>query len=210
MKGRNKLEQSTTLSKQRRRDSCEEADHPVRVKALTILTEREASPKEISTEIDHPLSNVSYHVRVLRNLGMVEVVVDEQVRGLVKTFYKAVARSFLDDCDWEKLNPKVRTAVSAYGMDAVIKDAAEALDAGTFDKRADRHLSRTPMVLDEQGWKDALAVQAETLARHLDIQAEASERLNGSGGATGFNVIAAMVMFEMPERGSPGGVGDNG
>jgi DNA-binding transcriptional ArsR family regulator len=175
-------------------------NHPVRVKALTILTERQASAKDISSAIDHPLSNVSYHMRVLRELGLIEAVGSEQIRGSVKTYYRALERPLLEVCDWEKFNPKVRSAISSYGISEIVKDAAKALETGSFDARTDRHLSRTPMVLDEQGWKDATAVQAEGLDRFMKIQAEAAERLNSSAAVTGFNVIAAMTIFEMPSE----------
>src|SRR3954454_2182147 len=80
-------------------------NHPVRVKALTILTERIASPKEISDEAEIPLSNVSYHVRVLEDLGLVEIMEEESVRGAVAHFYKAVERPLIHSADWEKLSP---------------------------------------------------------------------------------------------------------
>lgn len=66
--------------------------HPVRAKALTILAEKVASPGEISEQIEIPLSNVSYHVSVLSELGLVERVEEEPARGSLVTFYRAVER----------------------------------------------------------------------------------------------------------------------
>jgi DNA-binding transcriptional ArsR family regulator len=64
-------------------------DHPVRAKALTIMSQRVACPKEISEQIEAPLSSVSYHVRVLDDLGLIEIVEEESVRGSVSHFYRA-------------------------------------------------------------------------------------------------------------------------
>jgi len=64
--------------------------HPVRAQALTILTSRIASPREIADRLDHPVGNVSYHVRVLEELGLVEIVEEEAVRGSVAHYFKAV------------------------------------------------------------------------------------------------------------------------
>ena len=39
--------------------------HPLRIEALSILTERAASPKELAAELGLPVGNISYHVREL-------------------------------------------------------------------------------------------------------------------------------------------------
>src|SRR3954468_8732988 len=156
-------------------------NHPVRVKALTILTEKVASPKEISAQIDVPLSNVSYHVRVLDELGLVEIVEEESGRGSVAHFYKAVERQLIDNPDWEKLSPKVRSAFSGYVIETLMSDAAAALAAGVFDRRDDRHLSRTPLLLDERAWRKVSDIQTKALKQILKEQTAAAERLRKSG-----------------------------
>jgi DNA-binding transcriptional ArsR family regulator len=81
---RNKESTQETLSKA--------LNHEVRVKALGILGDRIASPSEIAEEIEMPLANVSYHVGVLEELGLVDLVEEESVRGSVAHFYKATER----------------------------------------------------------------------------------------------------------------------
>src|SRR3954454_21447472 len=172
-------------------------NHPVRVKALTILTERIASPKEISEQIDMPLSNVSYHVRVLDELGLVEIVEEESVRGSVAHFYKAMERPLIDNPDWEKLSPKVRSAFSGYVIETLMSDAANSLAAGIFDQRDDRHLSRTSLVLDERAWRKVSEIQAKALNQILKEQAAATARL-GKSNAEAIQAIAGMTCFEVP------------
>jgi DNA-binding transcriptional ArsR family regulator len=171
-------------------------NHPVRVKALTILTEKVASPKEISAQIEIPLSNVSYHVRVLDELGLVEIVEEESVRGSVAHFYKAVERPLIDNPDWEKLSPKVRSAFSGYVIETLMSDAAASLAAGVFDQREDRHLSRTPLTLDEKGWHKVSEIQAKALNQILKEQAAATERLGKSKGKA-IQAVAGMTCFEL-------------
>lgn len=171
-------------------------NHPVRVKALTILTERIASPKEISDQIEMPLSNVSYHVRVLDELGLVEIMEEEAVRGSVAHFYKAVERPLIDNPDWEKLDPSVRSAFSGYVIETLMSDAAGSLAAGVFDRREDRHLSRTPLLLDEKGWRRVSEIQARALDNILKEQAAAAARMNGSR-EEGIHAIAGMTCFEV-------------
>jgi DNA-binding transcriptional ArsR family regulator len=177
-------------------------NHPVRVKALTILTERTASPKEIAAEIDAPLSNVSYHVRVLDELGLVEIREEESVRGSVAHFYSAVERPLIHNPDWEKLSPRVRSAFSSYVIETLMSDAASSLEAGLFDRRDDRHLTRTPLVLDERGWRKVTAIQLKALDGILKEQSAAASRLSSSG-QEGINVVAALLCFEAVPAAGP-------
>jgi DNA-binding transcriptional ArsR family regulator len=48
--------------------------HPLRLEILRHLGDRTASPSEIAAEIGAPLTNVSYHVRKLRALGLIKLV----------------------------------------------------------------------------------------------------------------------------------------
>jgi DNA-binding transcriptional ArsR family regulator len=171
-------------------------NHPVRVKALSILTERTASPKEIAEELDLPLSNVSYHVRVLDGLGLIEVVEEEAVRGSVAHFYQAVERVLIDNPSWKELDPRVRSALSGRTIEALISDAAHSLAANRFDRREDRHLSRTPLLLDEEGWRRATAIQAKALEGILKEQAAAAARIKGSNERA-INAILGMLCFEV-------------
>lgn len=170
-------------------------NHPVRVKALTILTERIASPKEISAEIETPLSNVSYHVRVLDELGLIEIMEEESVRGSVAHFYKAVERPLIHNPDWEKLSPRVRSAFSSYVIETLMSDVAKSLEAGLFDQREDRHLTRTPLLLDERGWRKVSSIQIKALDGILKEQGAAVARL-GKSGEDGIHAIAGLLCFE--------------
>jgi DNA-binding transcriptional ArsR family regulator len=172
-------------------------NHPVRVKALTILTEKIASPKEISAQIEMPLSNVSYHVRVLDELGLVGIVEEESVRGSVAHFYKAVERPLIDNPDWEKLSTRVRSAFSGYVIETLMSDAASSLAAGVFDRRDDRHLSRTSLTLDEKAWRKVSEIQAKALDQILKEQAAATTRLSKSE-AEAIQAVAGMTCFEVP------------
>jgi DNA-binding transcriptional ArsR family regulator len=63
--------------------------HPMRRQVLRHLQDRGPySPRQISDDLDEPLSNVSYHVRVLEEYGAVELVDPEPVRGSMQRFYK--------------------------------------------------------------------------------------------------------------------------
>jgi DNA-binding transcriptional ArsR family regulator len=77
--------------------------HPVRVRALAVLNQRVASPSELAAEQEAPVGDVAYHVRVLRELGMIQLVSTRQVRGATQHFYRSVDQPHLDDELWGKL-----------------------------------------------------------------------------------------------------------
>lgn len=172
--------------------------HPKRVECLTILTKRVASPSQLSELLEHDLSNISYHVRTLVELGLVELVGEETIRGAVAHFYKAVERPLLSNAEWEALTPEVRRAISSYGWDILIKDASEAIEKGTFDSRSDRHLTRTTLLLDSEGFNRLSKLMDGMLEAILSEQAAAAERMNESGEKP-IHAVAATALFPTPD-----------
>lgn len=62
--------------------------HPLRAKALALIAEGVASPKQIASRLGVETSNVAYHVRVLRELGCIELVETRQRRGAIEHLYR--------------------------------------------------------------------------------------------------------------------------
>lgn len=63
--------------------------HPLRVEILRILDEGRASPIELSRRLEAPLGVVSYHVRVLSELGLIRLVKRTARRGAIEHHYAA-------------------------------------------------------------------------------------------------------------------------
>lgn len=62
--------------------------HPLRRRILRRMDNEVAiSPRELSRQLEEPLSNVSYHVRVLVNCEAVTLVDTQPVRGSMQHFY---------------------------------------------------------------------------------------------------------------------------
>lgn len=172
--------------------------HPLRLKCLTVLTEREASPKILAPLVGEPVvKNVSYHVRKLEDLGLVEEVRSEKVRGAVEHFFKAVERPIITTEEWEQMSPAQRQETSLYAICLINGDFGQAVEADTLDESVHRHLSRTPMCLDEEGFRKVNEELVATFYRLLDLQAESDQRRAESGEA-GRAVRAVMASFLMP------------
>jgi DNA-binding transcriptional ArsR family regulator len=171
--------------------------HPLRAHILGILNERVASPNQLSQELDEGLSQISYHIKVLRDYECIELVKTEPRRGALEHFYRGMRRAFLDDSSWEQLPPAVREGISITTLRMVAQQAMRAIEAGTYDARRDSHMSYTPVVLDEEGWKDTAAVLGKALDDVLEIQAQSAGRL-AEARADGFPATVAMLGFESP------------
>jgi DNA-binding transcriptional ArsR family regulator len=171
--------------------------HPLRVQILTILNERIASPNELAGELEEGLSQVSYHVKVLKDYKCIELVDTKQRRGAIEHYYRATSRPFLADRDWQKLPDSVRPGMSADLLQMLIDDAVAALEEGTFDARDDRHMSRYPMIVDEKGWGELISLLETTLKKTTAIQTASAERL-AKKDDDGFTVSVGMLAFEAP------------
>ncbi|HEX8753651.1 MAG TPA: winged helix-turn-helix domain-containing protein [Solirubrobacterales bacterium] len=172
--------------------------HPLRVQILIILNERVASPNLLAQELNQSLNLVAYHVRVLEKYDCIELVDTKQRRGATEHFYRATRRQFLTDSEWARMPESLRPGLSSAMLKSVFDDLDEAMSKGTLDEMDDRHLSRTPMVVDKQGWSDVVELLSGTLDRVLEIQAESSERLANSDEKS---MLAKVMMlhFKSPD-----------
>lgn len=190
--------------------------HPLRIRILAILEEREiASPNELSDLLGVSLGVMSYHVRRLHALGFLELVKRTPRRGAIEHHYRAVARPAVTDEGWAETPSIVKRAMVGASLDQVTGYVNAAAARGGFD-RADAHLSRRAVTLDEQGWRE-LAGQLEALNAKLDeIEAASGERLRAAGEAEPGDVMTSgvvLMLFEaagVPEDGTAGQAGADG
>lgn len=178
--------------------------HSLRVEILMILNERMASPNELSKELDEGLSQVSYHVKVLKDFDCIEMVKTEPRRGAVEHYYRATSRAFLADRDWKHLPDSIKPGVSASVFESMVDDVVGSMQTGTFNKRDDVHMSWTPGVLDEQGWDESTDLINETLEKIMKIHSGSAKRLAKSG-EDGIPATVVLMNFEGAPAGSKSG-----
>lgn len=171
--------------------------HPLRIKILALTAERVMSPNVMARQIGETVGNVGYHCRVLRAGGLIELVEEKPVRGAVEHFYRAIERPWFDEDCWSQFDPEVKRAISSYGIDLLVQDAARAVQGGTFDSRDSRHLSRAPMLLDATGFANVSKILDQALDAVLAEQAASDERRRASHESA-IPTIAAMACFEVP------------
>lgn len=172
--------------------------HELRAEILAILNERMASPNELAKELDEGLSQVSYHVKVLKDYKVITLVKTEPRRGAVEHYYRATSRAFLTDRDWHQLPRSAREAMSADLFQMILDDVVASLEGEVLDEREDRHMSWTPMLVDEQGWSEITGILGEALKQVLKAQASSVKRLAKSK-EDGINMSVSMLAYEVPE-----------
>ncbi|MEX0973311.1 MAG: winged helix-turn-helix domain-containing protein [Solirubrobacterales bacterium] len=173
-------------------------DHVLRQHILLATVAGEVSPNELSKALDEGLSQVSYHVKVLRDDcdGMIEETRTEPRRGAVEHYYRASAKTLFPAKAWRRLKKGLRAAVGAGQASDLFNDLAEALKAGKLQGTHD-HLIRTPLILDAEGERNLKAI-AERATKEVENEQRATakrmEKANGGGKTTGYTF--ALLAFE--------------
>lgn len=193
--GRREIEQNPSLTGNDA-TMMKALSHPVRARALTVLNERMASPSELAAEQEEAVGYVAYHVRVLREMELIELVKSRQVRGATEHFYRGTIKPYLSDDFWEKLPKDARSGVSVAGLEVLNQAVKQAFEAGTFDARVDRHLSNLSVNLDEQGWREAGDLLAACLKGLIQISADAESR----NGKRALRATFGLMGFESPSK----------
>jgi DNA-binding transcriptional ArsR family regulator len=172
--------------------------HPTRVRCFSILAERTASPVEIAQEINKDVGHVGYHVRKLQQLDLIELVDERPVRGAVEHFYRAIERPVVREEAFAEQSLDEREVFTRYILQLHVADIARAMDEHTFDARANRAAIRTPMLVDEEGFRELADLHVEMYERTLEVQAKSTERRTKSD-EDGIPAISTTMLFETPE-----------
>jgi DNA-binding transcriptional ArsR family regulator len=170
--------------------------HPLRARILQRLGERVASPGDLAVELGAPLGVVSYHVRMLRDYDCVELVRTEPRRGALQHFYKATARPNLDEDQWRTLPSGLRRELTGETLQELVSDLGHAAEAGALED-PDVVLVRTPLELDERGFKKLNKLLAKTHEQALAIAAESAARQ----ADTVFPTEVAILHFKRAQAG---------
>lgn len=152
--------------------------HPTRVHALTVLLDRVASPRELAAELGEPINNVTYHIKQLVDLGCVELVEKKPAQGgrVVEHFYRGIERTYFDESDWELLDGSEKQLVETAIVSMISEDVTQAIVARTFSDPNDNHLSRTPLIVDQEGWSEIKAILGRALDELLEVPLRVAER----------------------------------
>jgi DNA-binding transcriptional ArsR family regulator len=172
--------------------------HPLRIHILRILEDRTASPRELADELGAKLPNVSYHVRFLERLGVLQLVDTQPRRGALEHYYRANGRLRVTGKAWAQVPDLVKNAMVAATLDQIVDYVRAGAVIGGFD-RADAHATRQPLLLDAQGFKELGAALDELLGRANSIAADSAKRMAADDHRNGeLSAGLVMMLFETP------------
>jgi DNA-binding transcriptional ArsR family regulator len=173
--------------------------HPTRARCFSILAERTASPVEIAQQIGKDVGHVGYHVRKLQQLEMIELVDERPVRGAVEHFYRAIERPVVSEEEFAEMSIAEREGFTRYIVQLLVADIARSMDQHVFDVRANHVITRTPMLVDEDGFQELSDLHTEVFERTMEIQAQSDER-RAKSGEEGISTVSSSMFFEIPEK----------
>ena len=177
--------------------------HPLRLQLLSRLNERVASPVELARELGESVQLVSYHVRILRDLGFVELVSTTPRRGAIEHHYRAVRRPFFSDADLAALPPNARATLVGGALEGIFAHVAHAHEHGIFEQQRNSNITSADVVLDQEAWDKLAERVAEVYDLALDLQAEAVPRIQD--GAESLTARLTVMLYPAAE-GAPNAI----
>ncbi|HET8565848.1 MAG TPA: helix-turn-helix domain-containing protein [Solirubrobacterales bacterium] len=188
--------------------------HPLRAEILAFLNEhRVASPAEMDRAgvgqnrkpdpENSKLSSISYHIRVLLDLGLVKQVRSRPVRGSVEHFYEANARMLLDIEEWSRLPKATKNDVSITALEETLGLASNAVAADTFDSFDERAVINLTLRLDEEGFIRLADDLTELMNLAEQRQSEALQRVDGNLDALVY-ASTSLLLYQSPPPERPG------
>ncbi|HEY5816377.1 MAG TPA: helix-turn-helix domain-containing protein [Solirubrobacterales bacterium] len=171
--------------------------HELRAEILVILAGQVASPKELAEMLDEGLSQISYHVNVLKDYGRIALVKTEPRRGAVEHYYRATSRTLLPAKAWRGVEKGLLAVIGGGLASDLFDDLADAVDHNKLTE-ADSHISRSLLALDAEG-RENVRAKAQQFTKEVEKEQRASvaraAKANGSAaGVKGYSV--GVLAFE--------------
>jgi DNA-binding transcriptional ArsR family regulator len=179
--------------------------NPLRARLMAIFMEQEASPAELARSLRMTLPAVSYHVRVLRDLGLLTRVRQTPRRGAVESHYRANPLPRPTPDSWASTSVTDKHSISTAQLQIVATRTRAAVAAGGFDGPHSTIEQRTAP-LDGLG-RRALSIETSRyLARVDEITADAAERLARADQPASVDTGVVLLCFDTTtlfERATP-------
>src|SRR4029077_5813279 len=170
----------------------------LRVHIMAITIQRPFSPSEFAREVDTALNVASYHFKVLKEYGFIELVKTIKVRGSLKHMYRATKSGFISDTDWGEVADALKPGVAGAALHDLNTRVSQALEVGTFYTRDNAWLAWAPLMLDEIAWDDFIDMIAWAFQEGKEFEVETIKRQANGGGEGCFPVTFAIAGFPSP------------
>lgn len=174
--------------------------HPLRARVLRVLADRDVmSPAQISRDLRADLRDVSYHVKRLAELECAELVYTRPVRGALEHFYRATEQPLITTDEFEDLDRIMAEDMVCHAVQRILDDFVALWNAEMIGFDPDFHLTRTPRILDEEGYQEGLKAFERCRLEMIEIERRSAER-RGESGTPGVAVSSDLLLFKIPNK----------
>jgi DNA-binding transcriptional ArsR family regulator len=168
--------------------------HPLRVKILAMLDERDSSPVQLAEHLAASLGTVAYHVRTLERLGLIEMVATHQRRGATEHVYAVREYPRFSSQAWSNGDGNTRDMMIASALARVGEYASKSAAAGGFEHE-EASVSRHAVTVDREGFGELAEATRRWQQEIARIERDAAARLNANGEQA-IDAGVVMLMFE--------------
>jgi DNA-binding transcriptional ArsR family regulator len=173
-------------------------DDPERFAIATTLAEGPKSAAQLAEIVGIPPARVRRHIRKMREEGVVESASSEAKRGAVEHFHFVSGGLEIEEEQLAELTLDQRRRITAYFLKVLLTDATKSLITHPRSpglERTDGPLTRIPIQIDEEGWKELANMHTEFYRRVLESRDRIAERLREKG-EEGFKASSVIMLFE--------------
>jgi DNA-binding transcriptional ArsR family regulator len=175
------------------------AGDPLKAQIVAVALHRLYSPSEFAREAGVKLNVASYHFKVLREKGILELVKEDKVRGsTVKHLYRATQAAIVNDADWGDLAKALAPIFAGTILQDFSVRVTQAIETGHLHSRDDFALYWTPADLDEIAWKEQVELDNWFIEESKRLVVDtANRRANGESDG-GFHATVSIAVFPSP------------
>lgn len=173
---------------------------PIRLRIITELFHREMSPSQFQAEFGGgSLEAVCRQFRKLEQHGWLRLVRSESagLTGRARQVFRAPEMAVFDEASWCLLPQTLKEEFSWRTFEQFAERVKWAFEAETIDAREDRHLTWTPLILDERGRALIFAAACDLFYLLFEEQRDAKLRIERSG-ETPVHVTVGLSAFDSP------------
>jgi len=171
---------------------------PLRVQIVALATQRPIAPSDFAREAGIPLNVASYHFRILRKHGFLEIIEEVKVRGSTKHLHVATKRAFISDADWGALEDSLKPGIPGQVLRDFNVRVGQAMDTGTIYERDDVRLYWKPVDLDEVSWPEFVKLMAWACQEVDSLSEDTVKRRANGENHQSFPATFAIAGFPSP------------
>lgn len=176
---------------------------PIRLRIVSLGSAMALSPRSFRDEFGGPsLASVLEAFEALERVGWLSRLPDEPGEASPEEFdrlYRTAKPVLFLETAWAGLPDSTKALISSRFLDNLSERVKDAMRAGTFDKRDDRHETWTPLMLDRQGW-DAVIGRVDALFYALFEEQERAKARMAESGEEPIPTTVALLAFESPKH----------